>query len=789
MALKLDMSKAYDRVEWGFLEAVLRVMGFSERWIGLMMGCVNSVCYHVVHGGVKLGPIIPTRGIRQGCPLSPYLFIVCAEGLSSLIKHYEASHLLTGCKVARSAPTISHLLFADDSYVYCQATEEEAARVLSLLHVFEVASGQKVNLHKSSAFFSSNTLMTTRSRICDLMHIHEAGVDSMYLGLPSIVGRNKNAVLGFLKERMKSRINSWEGKFLSRAGKEVLIKSVVQSLPSYAMNVFLFPIGTCKELERLMASFWWKSNNSNGNGSGISWMSWDRMTKHKVEGGMGFRNLRDFNLAMLGKQGWRLLFRHDSLASKVFKARYYPNGDYLSAELGSNPSFIWSSIYAAKDTVKLGLRKRIGAGLTVQITSDPWLPTLDKCYPSPTVPGLENFTVNCLFQIGQQRWDSDVVCDLFTPTEAAIILGIPISQAGGEDSWYWLAESNGFYSVRSAYKLLQAQKHQADTPQTSQFWKRLWELKVPPKTKDLVWRASSNCLATKANLCIKKVLVDNLCPMCGVFAETEVHLLVSCPFAWACWEFSGLSTADRDFSSLLSWMEASANRTNKEELGKIVVLCWAIWSARNDLIWHQRVRTVRDVVVFANSSLNQFLKAQGRENIPSLSPLKAGDGLERWIKPVSGIKLNVDAATFDRDSKHGYGCVVRNSHGALISVFAGCYNGKVTAELAEIMGIKEALSWLKRNSNTQAIIESDSLVCVEAIRSAEKIASGFGFIVDECKNMLKSLSNVALFFVKRSANCAAHFVARHSISLAERMFPINSVPMDFMSILTSDCSS
>uniref|UniRef100_A0A803Q7F0 Potassium channel domain-containing protein n=1 Tax=Cannabis sativa TaxID=3483 RepID=A0A803Q7F0_CANSA len=195
-------------------------------------------------------------------------------------------------------------------------------------------------------------------------------------------------------------------------------------------------------------------------------------------------------------------------------------------------------------------------------------------------------------------------------------------------------------------------------------------------------------------------------------------------------------------------MEASANRTNKEELGKIVVLCWAIWSARNDLIWHQRVRTVRDVVVFANSSLNQFLKAQGRENIPSLSPLKAGDGSERWIKPVSGIKLNVDAATFDRDSKHGYGCVVRNSHGALISVFAGCYNGKVTAELAEIMGIKEALSWLKRNSNTQAIIESDSLVCVEAIRSAEKIASGFGFIVDECKNMLKSVGTIFFYVVR-----------------------------------------
>ncbi|XP_060965629.1 uncharacterized mitochondrial protein AtMg00310-like [Cannabis sativa] len=170
---------------------------------------------------------------------------------------------------------------------------------------------------------------------------------------------------------MRKRINSLEGKFLSRAGKEVLIKSMLQSLPSYAMNVFLFPIGTCKELERLMASFWWKSNKSNSNGSGIVWMNWDRMTRNKAEGGMGFRNLRDFNLAMLGKQGWRFMLRHDSLVSKIFKARYYPQGDFLSTELGSNPSFIWSSIFAAKDTVKLGLRKGIGSGLTVDITSDP----------------------------------------------------------------------------------------------------------------------------------------------------------------------------------------------------------------------------------------------------------------------------------------------------------------------------------------------------------------------------------------------------------------------------------
>ncbi|XP_060972553.1 uncharacterized protein LOC115717764 [Cannabis sativa] len=506
----------------------------------------------------------------------------------------------------------------------------------------------------------------------------------MYLRLPSIVGRKKNAVLGFLKERMRKRINGWEGRFLSRAGKEILIKTVVQSLPSYDMNVFLFPIGTCNELERMIASFWWKSNNSTSNGSGITWMSWDKMTK----------------------------------CNKVFKARYYPQGDYLSTELGWNPSFIWSSIFAARDTVKLGLRKRIGSGTTMQITTDPWLPVIDHSVHVPKVHGLENFTVNSLFQVNNRCWD----------------------------------KKSGFYSVRSAYNLLQDLKHHSDNSEINVFWKNLWTLKVPPKAKDLVWRAASNCLATKRNLCIKKVLVDSTCPMCGVFAETEWHILVSCDFAWSCLGYAGLAAVGRDsFTSLLSWLDATARRVSSE-------------------------------------TLDQWVNAQGKGNIPLLSPLKDGDGAEQWIKPSSGIKLNVDGAIFASLLKHGFGCVVRNTDGGLVSAFAGVKNGSVTPELAEIISIREALSWLKNHAFSRATLETDSLVCVKAIRSEETFSSTFGLVVDDCKNILKNLFNVSILFVKRSANRAVHFVAQHSVSLAERMFSINSVSLNLMSILASDCS-
>ncbi|XP_060969488.1 uncharacterized protein LOC133036771 [Cannabis sativa] len=209
MALKLDMSKAYDRIEWKFLEAMLGKLGFENWCIRLLMKCVSSARYTVTHGGCEMGPILPSRGIRQGDPLSPYLFILCAEGLTALIHRFESRGLLHGCKVANGAPRISHMLFADDSYLYCKATNAEATRIQEVLQKFEAASGQKVNFSKSSIFFSTNTALAIRNDISNFLGMTIAGENNLYLGLPSTMSRNKTAVLGFLKERVRKRIQGW----------------------------------------------------------------------------------------------------------------------------------------------------------------------------------------------------------------------------------------------------------------------------------------------------------------------------------------------------------------------------------------------------------------------------------------------------------------------------------------------------------------------------------------------------------------------------------------------------
>ena len=128
MALKLDMSKAYDRVEWAYMESIMHKMGFAERWISLVMECIRTVQFSVLIDGVPKGFINPTRGIRQGDPLSPYIFLLCAEGLSTLLHKASTLGRLKGIQSSHGGPWISHLFFTNDSLLFGQASITRAGR-------------------------------------------------------------------------------------------------------------------------------------------------------------------------------------------------------------------------------------------------------------------------------------------------------------------------------------------------------------------------------------------------------------------------------------------------------------------------------------------------------------------------------------------------------------------------------------------------------------------------------------------------------------------------------------
>lgn len=146
--------------------------------------------------------------------------------------------------------------FTDDSYIYCHATKEEATQVMEILAIFEQASGQKINTSKSSVFFSRNVKQEIKDALIEILGFHEADSNTQYLGLPNYMNRNKMAVLGYLKDRVCSRIQSWDGSLLNRGGKEIILKTVAQSIPTYAMSVFLLPFQMCKDMEQMMCKYW-----------------------------------------------------------------------------------------------------------------------------------------------------------------------------------------------------------------------------------------------------------------------------------------------------------------------------------------------------------------------------------------------------------------------------------------------------------------------------------------------------------------------------------------------------
>lgn len=193
--LKIDVSKAYDRLEWSFIDHMLAKFGFNRMWITRVMSCVQTVTYSFWQNGIEFGDVRPQRGIRQGDPISPYIYILCAEGLSSILRRHEEACLIHGCIVARGAPPISHLLFADDCYLFFRATGPEASTMKAILKRYEKISGHAINFNKSSVVFSPNTTEQNRSLVCETLDVREVSVPGKYLGVPMTVGKNKNMVL------------------------------------------------------------------------------------------------------------------------------------------------------------------------------------------------------------------------------------------------------------------------------------------------------------------------------------------------------------------------------------------------------------------------------------------------------------------------------------------------------------------------------------------------------------------------------------------------------------------
>ncbi|KAM6582269.1 hypothetical protein CsatB_009271 [Cannabis sativa] len=216
------------------------------------------------------------------------------------------------------------------------------------------------------------------------------------------------------------------------------------------------------------------------------------------------------------------------------------------------------------------------------------------------------------------------------------------------------------------------------------------------------------------------------------------------------------------------------------------MLLWRIWTARNDQLWSNKTTTVLEVLRSARTNLGNWQNAQSNGLFPLLN-VNIGNGKEHWTKPfLTKFKINVDGAIFERETRFGFGFLARDLAGRLIHAGCGSKLGAVSPEIAEAVGMKEVLSWIKRMNIADVEVETDSLVTVQAINGLVQMPSQFGLIVQDCRLLLSELQNVFISFVKRSANRAAHCLARQSCFMSDCMFDEFSAPSNLISIVRDD---
>ncbi|XP_013674098.1 uncharacterized protein LOC106378528 [Brassica napus] len=724
IAIKTDMSKAYDRVEWIFLETLFMKMGFARLWIDWVMSCIRSVSYTVLMNGEEFGHITPERGIRQGDPLSPFLFILCAEALVHVMNRAEQQGLITGMKLTRNCPSVQHLLFADDSLFLCRARLSECTEFLRCLKLYEDSSGQVINFQKSAVTFGAAVDPVMKRLIAELLHIDNEGGDGKYLGLPECFSGSKHKLLAFIGEKLNKRLRGWFAKKLSHGGKEVLLKSIAMALPVYAMSCFRLTKHHCQKIMSAMASFWW---DEDGEKRKIHWIAWKKICVPKDKGGLGFRDIEDFNQALLAKQAWKLYNEPNSLLARVYKGRYYASSTILECGKGYRPSYAWRSIIFGRELLRKGLIRSIGDGRDTHVWTDKWI--LDEV-PRRPVNKQPCFDVNLRVSelIGEDgKWKMELLQQLFPPNEVDRIKQIGVGRV--KDREIWAFNKSGDYTVKSGCWLLtsvtsnRGDDHRVEDQAVIEIKKLIWKLPTIPKIRMFWWRAVSGALAVAERLTAHGMHVEQTCKLCNQDVETIQHVLFHCSKAQELWRefrlpldyvFQDVSLIEL-FGSCLKFMEAST--FNQERRQAIPWILWTIWKNRNSLLYAVTQespsllvqRTLEEAVLW-----NKLNKAESNGG-----QVQADMGMPKyWFPPTQGmIKCNLHASWISDKQFIGVAWITRNHRGdvcmhardALVPT-----SDKLAAEMECLLWVLRSLRDLRIE---EASIGTESQKLIDAIKT------------------------------------------------------------------------
>jgi exonuclease III len=623
LIFKVDFEKAYDSVDWGFLEYMLRRFGFCEKWIGWIRACVFGGNLSVLVNGCPTREINIQRGLKQGDPLAPFLFLLVVEGFGGVMRRAVDLDLFKGFKIRSGGPIISHLQYADDTLCIGDASLQNLWTLKAILRGFELASGMKVNFWKS-CLIGINVENSFMEMACIFLNCIRGFLPFKYLGLPVGASARRVSTWETMVEKIRKSLNSWGNKHISFGGKLVLINSVLNSIPIFYMSYMKMPVQVRKKVVRIQRDFLWGGVNGKKK---LSWVKWKVVCQDKKKGGLGVRDLELVNLSLLIKWRWRLLNGVDSaLWKEVLVAKYGKfmiNNVKWSCEPTPYLASTWwrdirdlESCVDSPNWVEDAITRKMGNGMRIRFWEDVWLEDSPLCSKFPRLFALSLQKEVCVGNMmeevdGRRRWKWNWRRSLFQWEEERVsvlegsLANVTLSEA--EDSWVWRLNPEEGFSVNSTFISL---REFSEVGILSDFEEKIfssiWDSPAPSKVVAFSWQLLHNRIPTKDNLHLREILTQAMgsrCVWCDHPLESANHLFLFCKVAHVVWyeifRWLGLVIVMPPSIMILfdCVSESAKNKMVRKGLRFVWhTVVWSLWCERNKEIFNNVKREALEIV-------------------------------------------------------------------------------------------------------------------------------------------------------------------------------------------------
>jgi len=523
---KIDFEKAYDKVNWSFLQQTLRMKGFSHQWCEWVQKFTQGGNVNIKVND-QLGSYFQTRkGLRQGDPLSPILFNIVVDMLAIMIARAKEATQVEGVIPNLIQDGLSILQYADDTIIFMSHDVEKAVNMKLLLTTFEQLSGLKINFHKSEIFCFGKA-KDHEEFYSQLFGCVIGKYPFRYLGLPMNTRKLNNKDWKVIEERIEKRLSGWKGKMLSVGGRMVLINSVLSSLPMFMMSFFELPKGVLEKIDCFRSCFYWQNDQHKRK---YRLAKWEILCQPKDQGGLGIQNLDIQNKCLLSKWLFKLL-NEDGMWQELLRNKYIKDKTLGSCVKKPTDSHFWKSLMNVKDVFMDFGSFKVLDGSQTRFWIDTWLgnkPLKDK-FPS-------------LFNIVRRKQDSVAQVLSTIPLNISfrrnlvganlmawhrIVASLQdINLLEQRDVFVWSLNASGNFTVKSMYAALINNGVRVSQD--------LWQIKVPTKIKIFLWYLKKGVILTKDNLVRRNWNGDRQCCFCH-YPETIHHLFLNCAYAKYLW--------------------------------------------------------------------------------------------------------------------------------------------------------------------------------------------------------------------------------------------------------------